>query len=379
MNLTVPAIVFIVTNLWGLFAGIPFTAIQPSRPLLGRAVGCLQLASTAYTLERIQPYLTPTRVVLIPGTTENITALKARPNLDGIRRTNAMVEPVWNAATATKASQGSESSPTGWPISSTVDFPALLSIWSTSFSEWLALLSEWLVSPLTKPPKPDAPQDTTQDNLVLILLVVILSILVKQTFQHPDSVLETTLLREEVRGVKNGLAKLRDSITTLAILVERYNQSMVFGQEEQQTAVREARRHIDRIEHGISRLLRLGAGLTALRQDLASSKREFRTARDVVHDAIGASSDVLLSAIDNVHGVQTGLGRELQELRENMDLMTDVRWALVQSLLQYPSDLCDQLAMAVATAVSEHLNAPTTADTTNSPPNSEAVGDQWAP
>lgn len=372
MNLTVPAIVFIVTNLWGLFAGIPFTAIQPSRPLLDRAVGCLQLASTAYTLERIQPYLTPTRVVLIPGTTENSTALRTRPNLDSIRRTNATVEPVWNAATATTASQSSNSTPTGWAISNTVDFPALLSIWSTSFSEWFALLSEWLVSPLTKPPKPETPHDTTQDNLVLILLVVILSVLVKQVFQHPDSVRETALLREEVRGVKNGFAKLRDSITTLAILVERYNQSMVFGQEVQQTAVREARGHIDRIEHGISQLLRFGPGLTALRQDLASSKRDFKTAGDVVHEAIGACSDVLLSAIDNVHDVQTSLGRELQGIRENMDFMTDVRWALVQSLLQYPNDLCNQLAMAVATAVSEHLNDPATTETTDSPPNLEA-------
>lgn len=380
MNLTAPAIVFIVTNLWGLFAGIPFTAIQPSRPLLDRAVGCLQLASTAYTLERIQPYLTPTRVTLIPGATENIPVQKARQDLDGIRRMNATVEPVPKAAAVTRVSRESNSSPTGWPVPDTVDFPVLLSIWSTSFSEWLALLTEWLTEwlfPLSaEPPKPEAPQDTSQENLVLILLVVILSILVKQALQHPDAVRETASLREQVRGVKDGLQKLRDLITTLAIIVKEYNDSMTSAREQQQEDLREAHRHINRIERGISRLLRLGAGLPDLRAELISSRRDFRIARDSIHDAFGASTDALMSAVNNVHNFQSSLSHELQDLRENMDLMTDVRWALVQSLLQYPSALCDQLATAVATMISEQLNDAATTDTTNAASSLKVVDDE---
>lgn len=48
-----------------------------------------------------------------------------------------------------------------------------------------------------------------------------------------------------------------------------------------------------------------------------------------------------------------------------MDLMTDVRWALVNQLVQYPGTLCDQLARTVASTISDHLNGSTTTDTTN--------------
>lgn len=376
MNLTVPAIVFIVTNLWGLFAGIPFTAIQRSRPLLDRAVGCLQLASTAYTLERIQPYLTPTRVTWIPGATENITAQKIRQELYGIRRMNATVEPVSKAAVVTRVSRELNSSPTGWPVPDTVDFSALLSIWSARFSEWLALMSEWLTEwllPLsTEPPKPEAPQDTSQDNLVPVLLVVILSILVRQALQQPDAVRETAILHEQARGVKEGLKRLENSIDWL---VDGYNQWMMSEREQQQKDLKEARRHIDRIERGITRLLRLGAGLSDLRAELINSRRDFRIARDSIHNTFGASADALMRAADTIRAIQSSLSQDHQDLRENMDLMTDVRWALVQSLLQYPGALCDQLVTAVATMISEQSNGAPTTDITNAASSSESVDD----
>lgn len=377
MNLTVPAIVFIVTNLWGLFAGIPFTAIQPSRPLLDRAVGSLKLASTVYTLERIQPYLTPTRVALIPGATKNITAQKTRQDMYDNRRMDATVEPVSKAPAATRASREENSLPTSWlAIHNAFDVPSLLSIWSASFAEWLALLFEWLASLFAEPPKPEMPHDTTEESLVLILLVVILSIVVKQTFQHSDSVRETAILHKKVSDVESGLATLRDSIIKLAIAVERCNQFIAIGEEQQQAALEEARGHIEDIKRGINRLLRLGAGLNALRADLVSSTREFRNARDAVQVAIGASTDALLSAVDNVRDAQGSLDHELQDLHANIDLMTDVRWALIESLLEYPSNLCDQLAMAVATTVSEHLNGPATTDTTSAASSSEVMDGQ---
>lgn len=381
MNLTVPAIVFIVTNLWGFFAGIPFTSIQPSRPLLDRAFGSLQLASTAYTLEWIQPYLTPTRVALIPGATKNITAQKTRQDPDGIRRMNVTAQPVSKVPAAMRASREESSSPTGWPvISNAVDVPSLLSIWSTSFHEWLALLSEWLATLFAEPPRPQEPQDTTQENLVLILLVVILSIVVKQTFQHQDSVRETAVLRGEVSHVMTGLEQLKEAMAKLGMFMDGYSQLMDLRQQQQQNDLEKARGHIDRIERGIKRLLRLEDGLPDLRKDLKSANREFRIARDSLEVAIKTVTDALQSAVNGVQDVQAGLGHELQDLRENMDLMTDVRWALIESLLQYPSDLCNQLAMAVATIVSQHLNGPTTTGTTNatssSSSSSEVVEDQ---
>lgn len=378
MNLTIPAIVFITTNLWGLFGGIPFTAIQPSRPFLDRTVGCFQLASTVYTLEQIQPYLSSTRVVLIPGPTVNVTAQQTRPDLRGIWSTNATIhhEPVSRAATFTRASRELISFPTAWPaISPTVTFPALLSSGSTCISEWLALLSGWLAPLFTDNQQLEAPRDTLYENLVLILLVMMLSILVKQTFQYPDGVRETALLRGEIESLRTGLRNLNDWIMYYNHAVQNEMQDAT---RDQHKAMNEARRYLDRIEHGISRLLGLGRGLTALRQDLASSRREFYTARDAVHNAVQISTDVIVNAVDGVHDVQSRLGGELHELRETIDLMTDVRWALVDQLLQYPSTVCDQLATTVASTISEHLNERTTTDTTNEASVSRLDNGKWA-
>ncbi|KAJ5661248.1 uncharacterized protein N7484_000620 [Penicillium longicatenatum] len=57
MNWTVPIIVFLTTNLWGLFGGIPYTTVQPSRSLLDRTIGSFQVASTVFTLGQTKEHL----------------------------------------------------------------------------------------------------------------------------------------------------------------------------------------------------------------------------------------------------------------------------------------------------------------------------------
>ncbi|KAJ6020586.1 hypothetical protein N7540_006090 [Penicillium herquei] len=47
---TIPIVVFLVTNLWGLYGGIPYTAIHPSRSALDRTIGSFQVASTVLTI-----------------------------------------------------------------------------------------------------------------------------------------------------------------------------------------------------------------------------------------------------------------------------------------------------------------------------------------
>ncbi|KAF7718431.1 Uncharacterized protein PECH_005910 [Penicillium ucsense] len=53
MHFVIPLLVFLTTNFWGLFHTVPFTTINPSRSVLERAVGGVQLASTLYTLDQL--------------------------------------------------------------------------------------------------------------------------------------------------------------------------------------------------------------------------------------------------------------------------------------------------------------------------------------
>ncbi|KAJ5986153.1 hypothetical protein N7451_010518 [Penicillium sp. IBT 35674x] len=57
MNWTVPILVFLTTNLWGLYGGIPYTTVQPSRSILDRTIGSIQVASTVFTLGQTKEHL----------------------------------------------------------------------------------------------------------------------------------------------------------------------------------------------------------------------------------------------------------------------------------------------------------------------------------
>lgn len=57
MNWTVPILVFLTTNLWGLYGGIPYTTVQPSRSILDRTIGSFQVASTVFTLGQTKEHL----------------------------------------------------------------------------------------------------------------------------------------------------------------------------------------------------------------------------------------------------------------------------------------------------------------------------------
>lgn len=57
MNWTVPTLIFLTANLWGLYGGIPYTTVQPSRSILDRAIGSFQVASTVFTLGQTKEHI----------------------------------------------------------------------------------------------------------------------------------------------------------------------------------------------------------------------------------------------------------------------------------------------------------------------------------
>ncbi|ODM18968.1 hypothetical protein SI65_05585 [Aspergillus cristatus] len=59
MDLTILTVVFLTSNLWGMYHRVPFTNISPSRSFLERAVGSFQLTGAVYTLQEMHPIIFP--------------------------------------------------------------------------------------------------------------------------------------------------------------------------------------------------------------------------------------------------------------------------------------------------------------------------------
>ncbi|KAJ5266707.1 hypothetical protein N7478_009515 [Penicillium angulare] len=68
MNWTLPIIVFVLSNLWGLYSGVPYTAIQPSRSLFDRTIGSFYLATTVRAIGETAEYFGETGSHLPVGT-----------------------------------------------------------------------------------------------------------------------------------------------------------------------------------------------------------------------------------------------------------------------------------------------------------------------
>lgn len=340
MQFSLPALVFITTNLWGLFGEIPFTAIQPSRPLLDRAVGCLQLASTVYTLEQIQPYFSQTGAVLLRGSTETSTAQTWGANATSQR------EPASIAATLTPSSDESDPFPTSWaafPVA--IDLSTRVYSWSTRLSGYSDAFSDRLASLFGGPQQPEARRDTQFENLVLVLLVLIFSILIKQTMQAPDTTRELECLRGEVATVRD-LNFLNTTISQRTHALDEKLQAVQTVIYQQQVEMNQAGQYLQGIHSGTRELLK------------------------PCLDAMQANTTVVMDAIDSIHDVQNSFGRAVQDLRTTIDLATDMWWTIAIQLTQYPGELCDQLARTVANVLSAHLNESSTTDTMDDASNS---------
>lgn len=59
MDLTILTVIFLTSNLWGMYHRIPFTNISPSRSFLERAVSSFQLTGAVYTLQEMHPIIFP--------------------------------------------------------------------------------------------------------------------------------------------------------------------------------------------------------------------------------------------------------------------------------------------------------------------------------
>lgn len=287
MHFLIPALIFITTNLWGLFGGIPFTAIQPSRPLLDRTVGCFQLASTAYALEQIQPYFSQTRTVLIQGPSKKSTAPTWATNITSQR------EPVSRAATLTTADRESEPFPTSWAaFPAAIDVSVMFSSWSTSFSDYSDAFSDWLAS-FVGARQPESPRDPLFENLVLVLLVLILAIQIKQTTQYPDSTRELERLRGEVATVSH-LHFLNDTTFQRTQALNERLQVVMF---QQQADMYQAGLYLQRIDNGTNELLKLGKGL---------NEKLARTVAKVVSDHLNESMGTNTSNEVSSSGLEHG-------------------------------------------------------------------------
>ncbi|OJJ79425.1 uncharacterized protein ASPGLDRAFT_61848 [Aspergillus glaucus CBS 516.65] len=59
MDLTILTIVFLTSNLWGMYHHVPFTNINPTRSFLERAVSSFQITGAIYTLQEMHPIIFP--------------------------------------------------------------------------------------------------------------------------------------------------------------------------------------------------------------------------------------------------------------------------------------------------------------------------------
>ncbi|KAJ5808107.1 hypothetical protein N7474_009376 [Penicillium riverlandense] len=171
MELLILGLVCLASNLWGLYGPIPFTAIQPSRPFLDRALGSLQLTSAVYALDQFHPYL-------LPNSLAHYVSLGQEVMTDFV---------VSNNITMFSASDTAAS------IKTDLFTASLLSDEFPSDSDEYHL-------PKQHPSKPETcSAEAGYVNVILVLLIIILAVQLKETIQRGTDTndKEIQLLRTE--------------------------------------------------------------------------------------------------------------------------------------------------------------------------------------
>lgn len=151
-----PAIIFFSSSLWGFYDRIPFTTVEPNRPFMDRAVGCVQLATAAYAIE--QAY-------------QNIST--------------GLTEPDNSAATETTTAQAFilPDLETNWNI--TVQSPASAVATRTQIDHVSFVFpSNWSAEATLAMSEPTPRPDVLFANMAMIVMVILLALALKQAFNR---------------------------------------------------------------------------------------------------------------------------------------------------------------------------------------------------
>ncbi|KAJ5574227.1 uncharacterized protein N7459_008654 [Penicillium hispanicum] len=192
MDLAIASAVFFTANIWGLYGGIPFTAIHPSNSFWDRTLGSFQLASTVYTLEQIQPDLISTKIEFFPESVPDTPASQAlRDFLDS---KNITIDSFPMASSATRIGHGSPS---------LASSPSLL----------LSGESQQSIPRLDR----GVQQDKLHENIVLTFLVIILGAVMMQMMRQIDA----------TRQIQNAIKDLSANIRMVMITAGQEIQDIV--------------------------------------------------------------------------------------------------------------------------------------------------------
>lgn len=153
-ELLLPGIVFFTSSLWGFYGRIPFTAVEPSRPRMDRAVGCAQLATAAYTIGQVYQNLTSTAVTNYTDMPRRDTPARViMPDLRTI--CNVTQKSPESAATRTLIGHEAFIFPPNWTAQATLNIP-----------------------------EPAPEKDSLFENGTLLMLFALLALGLKQLFNY---------------------------------------------------------------------------------------------------------------------------------------------------------------------------------------------------
>ncbi|KAJ5601381.1 hypothetical protein N7510_010915 [Penicillium lagena] len=285
MELLIPGLVFLASNLWGVYRPIPFTIIQPSRSFLDRVLGSLQVASAVYTLDQFYSYLMPSSLARYVSLGQEVVA----DFVDSINITNF-------SASDTTAS-----------IVTDLFNVSLLSDELPSDSDESHPLKQRPSKPGTCSP------EARYNNAVLVLLIIILAVQLKETAQHGTD----TYARE--------------------IQLLRTEQQILFTelQSSHKIALNATLQRLASLEVSTDQLFSFGNELLAHRDMLAA-----KIAAGIADELNGPDSELGRHLRD----VQDGLAA----LREGASLDSGAWMELAELLRAFPSNVASAIATSLA-------------------------------
>lgn len=308
MDLTILAAIFIATNIWGLYGKIPFTAIQPSRSVLDRAVGSFQLTSTLHTLGHIHPYF-------LPKTTQAEPMCPMDTGEDNIMR-GAMADFIHSRDTCVMG----PAQATATRIDNTS--------FATAIPMFMATNQPLSNEQLSKPES----SETVHNTVVLAMLIGILSILTNDITRRITITKEIRLLRNEIHNF------ITDQ--------EDYHKSTTY----------ECLQRLAQLREGMNALFTVGNGLLDLPDRLPSA----------------IARTVASSVADQFNNPTSGVARHLCDIQDDLQQFHErvgqniSAWKELAELLRgLPSNVAAAIASSVAAEIagSRSMSADKTANT----------------
>lgn len=300
MDLAILASVFITSNIWGLYAAIPFTAIQPSRSFLDRAVASFQLTSTLHMLGHIHPYLLG----------------KATSKEEPMCLLDERDESILHDAMADCIHSKENEVATDVITATRID--------NTSFATPMPILDEHQEyhhnkhlrsEQLSEPESVKTESVHNTNTMVLTILIVILSIQINDTMRRPT-------------GTTTEIRLLRQDIQTLTTELENYHGATMHQCLERLAQIRE----------GMNQLFTVGNALLALPDRLPRAV------------ALSVASNVA----EQLNNPSSDMARHLREIQDNLRQFHD---GVVQNVETWKelSELLGRLPSAISSAITSSV------------------------